>query len=161
MEYQQALEPRTKIVAGDRRLTMLLMGIWQGLRRGPGRCAPAEDFFAALPEDLWTDCCVVEMTADGGWQVCRVGETIARHSGVPAAPVRVADLPPQSLLAASIRELKHAQESGVPILDDGEAQVENGRRSLFRSIVLPLGDEEGRVVQLLVGARCRVILDDA
>ena len=161
MEYGQALEPRTKIVAGDRRLTMLLMGLWQGLRRGPGCCPPAEDFFAALPEDLWTDCCVVEMTADGGWQVCRVGETIARRSGVPVAPMRVADLPPQSLLAASIRELKHAHETGVPILDEGEAQDEHGRRALFRSIVLPLGDDEGRIVQLLAGTRCRVIPEDA
>ena len=161
MEYQQGLEPHTKIVAGDRRLTMLLMGIWQGLRPGPGRCAPAEDFLAALPEDLWTDCCVVEMTVDGGWQVCRVGETIARRSGVGAAPVRVADLLPQSLLATSIRELKHARRTGAPILDEGEARDENGRRALFRSILLPLGDEEGRIVQVLAGARCRVLLEDA
>ena len=75
--------------------------------------------------------------------------------------MRVADLPPQSLLAASIRELKQAHETGVPILDEGEARDENGRRALFRSIVLPLGDEEGRIVQLLAGARCRVIPEDA
>ena len=161
MEYGQGLQPSTKIVAGDRRLTMLLMGLWQGLRRGTGFCTPAEDFLAALPEDLWTDCFVVEMAAEGGWQTCRIGETIARRSGVPAESARVADLPPHSLLANSIRELEHAYKTGAPILDEGETRDENGRRALFRSILLPLVDEEGRVVQILVGARCRICPEDA
>ena len=161
MADREGQEPRTKIFAGDRRLTMCLMGLWQGLRRDAGRCALAAEFFAAMPEDLWTDCFVVEMTVDGGWQVCRVGETIARRSGVSAAPAPVADLPPQTLLAASIRELKDAHRTGIPILDEGETWDENGRRTLFRSILLPLGDEEGRVVQFLAGARWRVALEDA
>ena len=161
MEYRQAQEPGTKIVSDDRRLTMHLMGLWQGLRPGAASCAPAEDFFAALPDDLWTDCCVVEMAADGNWRMCRVGETIARRSGVPAAPARVAELPPQSLLATATRELENALRTCAPILGEGEAWDEIGRRTLFRSILLPLGDEEGRVMQILVGARCHVCLEDA
>ncbi len=161
MADQKGLEPHTKIFAGVRRLTMCLMGRRPGLRRDDGGCALAAEFFAAMPEDLWTDCVVVEMAVDGGWQVCRVGETIARRSGVPAAPAPVADLPPQTLLAASIRELEDAHRTGIPILDEGEARDDNGRRTLYRSILLPLGDEEGRVVQFLAGARRRVDPEDA
>ncbi len=161
MAQRQGLEQRTKIVAGDRRLTIYLMGLWQGLRPDTGGCAPAKEFLATLSEILWADCCVVEIAADGGWQICRVGEVMARRSGVRAASVPVADLPPQSLLAASIRGLKDAHRTGVPILNEGEARDEKGRRTLFRSILLPLGDEQGRVVQYLAGARCRVVLEDA
>jgi hypothetical protein len=161
MEYRQGAELSPKIVAGDRRLTLHLMGLWQGLRCGAKSYTLAEDFFAALAEDLWADCCVVEILGDGDWLISRIGETIARRSGVRTVPVRVADLPPQSVLAASVRELEAAKRTGVPILDEGEAEDENGRPAVYRSILLPLADQEGRFVQFLAGARCRVCLEDS
>ena len=156
MEQRQGLGQGTKILAGDRRLTMHLMGVWQGLRGGGDPCVTAEDLFRALPEDLWTDCCVVEITADGDRRISRVGDAIARHSGVRAVPARVVDLPPQSLLAQSVREIEDAQKAGIPILDEGEARDEQGRLVLFRSILLPLVDGEGANVTFLAGARCRL-----
>ena len=161
MEYGQGVEPSAKIVAGDRRLTVHLMGLWQGLRSGENSCTLAEDFFAALTEDLWADCCVVEIAADGDWVMSRIGETIGRRSGVRAVPVRVAELPRQSVLAASVRELEIAKRTGTPILDEGETEDETGRPAVYRSILLPLADQEGRFVQFLAGARCRVCLEDA
>jgi hypothetical protein len=161
MEYGQGVEPSAKIVASDRRLTVHLMGLWQGLRCGANSWTMAEDLVAALAEDLWADCCFVEIAADGDWVVSRIGETIARRSGVRTVPVRVAQLPPQSVLAASVRELEIAKKTGTPILDEGEVEDETGRPAMYRSIILPLADQEGRLVQFLAGARCRVCLEDS
>ena len=161
MEYGQGVRQSTKIIAGDRRLTMHLMGLWQGVRHGANSCAPAEDFFAVLPEDLWADCCVVEMADDGSWEVSRMGGNIARRSGVPDAPIKIDDLPPRSLMATSVCEIADAKRTGAPILNEGETEDETGRSALFRSILLPLADNEGRIVQYLAGARCRVRREDA
>ena len=161
MEFGQEVELSTKIIASDRRLTMNLMGLWQGVRCGTNSCAPADDFFSILPEDLWADCCVVEKARDGNWQISSIGETIARRSGVSGVPVRTEDLLPQSLLANSIRGLEDAKRTGAPIVDEGEVEDETGRRALFRSILLPLADQEGRIVQYLAGARSRVRHEDA
>ena len=135
---------------------MRLMGIWQGLRNGTAACAPAEEFFASVPTDLWTDCCVVTKGAGNDWELTRIGETIARRSGVHGEKVRIADLPSDSLLAIAVRELEDAVKSGAPILDEGEGQDEEGHPALYRSILLPLAGEDGAVDLLVAGARCRM-----
>lgn len=155
MEYRQGLEPFSKIVAGDRRLTMRLMGIWQGLRYGAKTCAPAAEFFAAVPEDLWSDCCVVTRTEGEAWELRRIGETIARRSSIGAGQAKIEDLRPESLLAIAVSELEDVIKSGAPILSEGEAQDENGHPALYRSILLPLAAEDGTISQLVAGARCR------
>lgn len=156
MQYREGLEPFAKIVAGDRRLTMRLMGIWQGLRYGKTACAPAAEFFASVPSDLWTDCCVLTRGSDKAWEVTRIGETIARRSGIHGDKARIADLPPDSLLAIAVRELDDAVKSGAPILGEGEGQDEEGHPALYRSILLPLAGDNGAIDLLVAGARCRM-----
>ncbi|MDH3242133.1 MAG: hypothetical protein OEO83_15875 [Alphaproteobacteria bacterium] len=156
MQYRQGLEPFAKIVAGDRRLTMRLMGIWQGLRYGTTTCAPAAEFFASVPSDLWTDCCVVTRGEGKDWELTRIGETIARRSGVRAERTPIGDLPPDSLLAIAVRELDDAIKSGAPILGEGTGQDEEGHPALYRSILLPLAGEDGEIDLLVAGARCRM-----
>jgi hypothetical protein len=161
VQHRQGLEPFAKIVAGDRRLTMRLMGIWQGLRNGTSACAPASEFFASVPSDLWTDCCVVTRGSDEAWEISRVGETIARRSGIRGEIMRLADLPPNSLLAQAVRELDDAVTSGAPILGEGEGQDEAGHPTLYRSILLPLAGDSGSVELLVAGARCRMRSQDS
>jgi len=156
VEYRQGLEPFAKIVVGDRRLTMRLMGIWQGLRYGQKTCAPAVEFCAAVPDDLWADCCIVTRDAAEEWELRRIGETIARRSSVRGRKARIAELRRESILAMAVSELDDAIKSGAPILNEGEAQDEHGYPALYRSILLPLAGEGGAIVQLLAGARCRV-----
>lgn len=160
MEYRQGLEPFAKIVVGDRRLTMRLMGIWQGLRYGAKTCAPASEFFAAVPDDLWNDCCIVTKAEGEQWELRRIGENIARRSGVGGERIMVGNLKPESLLATAVRELDDAVKSGAPILSEGEIQDENGYPALYRSILLPLAGEDGSIAQLVAGARCRIRAQD-
>lgn len=161
MQYRQGLEPFAKIVAGDRRLTMRLMGIWQGLRYGSKACAPAAEFFASVPPDLWADCCVVTKGKGNDWELTRIGETIARRSGIEGDKAKVSDLPPHSLLAIALRELDDALKSGAPILDEGEGQDEEGHPALYRSILLPLAGVDGGIDLLVAGARCRMRTQNA
>ena len=90
-----------------------------------------------------------------------MGPTIGRCSGVSRETTKIDGLPAGSLLAAAVRDLDIAYGSQVPILDEGETQDRNGRRALFRSILLPLADASGRIIKFVAGARCRVCIHDA
>ncbi len=161
MEQNKGIERSIKIFAADRRLTMPLAGLWQGARVGGERCARADLFLASLSEELLTDCCFVERADHGGWELRRIGPTIGRCSGVSCETTKIDDLPAGSLLAAAVRDLDIVYGSQVPILDEGETQDRNGRRALFRSILLPLADASGRIIKFVAGARCRVCIHDA
>lgn len=144
-----------KLLTGDRRLTIRLMGLWEGSRLGSEPYVRADVFLDSLSEDLLNDCCIVEIAADGECELRRIGKTIGRRSAVSGETARVADLPPKSLLAIAVRQLKDACTFGAPILDEGETRGENGETLLYRSILLPLCDDSGRTVRFLAGARCR------
>lgn len=161
MEPTRGLIAPTKIIASDRRMTMHMMGLWQGLRPGPAACARFDEFAAAMPEDFWVDCCVVETTADGGCEIQRIGENLAYRSGIAERVAKLSELPEESFLAVALRDYEVALARRAPILDEGEARDAMGRTVLFRSIILPLAEDDGKVTQLLVGARCRVRAEDA
>ena len=161
MEQSETVERSVKIFTGDRRLTMRLMGLWQAARVGGERCARKNLFSATLPEELLTDCCFVEKADDDGWELHRIGSTIGRCSEVAGASAKIDDLPAGSLLAAAVCELEKAYTSEVPIIDEGEAQDIDGRSTLFRSILLPLADASGQIVEFVAGARCRVCIHDS
>lgn len=161
MERVQGMHIPAKIIVGDRRLTMHLMGLWQGLRRGADARVYADDYMAAIPEGFLTDCCIVSAAADGGCEVRLIGENLARRAGTGVPSARLSDLPPDSLLGAALRDHSVAFSHGAPIIDEGEARDGDGRRVLFRSIMVPLAGDDGRLVQLLAGARCRPCAADA
>ena len=155
------LEIPIKILTGDRRLTIRLMGLWKGSRLGSEPYVRADVFLDSLSEDLLDDCCIVEIAAHGECELRRIGKTIGRRSAVNGETATVADLPPKSLLAVAVRQLKDACTFGAPILDEGETRGENGGTLLYRSILLPLCEEGGRTVQFLAAARCREKVDAA
>ena len=154
MEALKDMEPLAELFNGDRRLTIILMGYWQGIRLDDERCARAKLFHALLPDDLAQDCCTVVPGLGGNWQLRQIGEQIARHSGISGPMAALADLPPGSLLAEATRDLDDAFNFAAPVIHEGETCDGEGAPALFRSILLPLSDERGRVTQLLAAARC-------
>ena len=161
MEQSQSLERRAKIVLGDRRLTMQLIGLWQAVRVDGERCPRANMFLVTLSHDLLTDCCVVERADDGEWELRCIGPTIGDRSGVYCETAKIDDLPVGSLLAAAVCDLQKAYTSQVPIIYEGEAQDKSGRKTLFRSVLLPLADPNGKIIKFVAGARQRVCAHDA
>ncbi len=157
MEPNRSLEPLAELFSGDRRLTIRLMGFWQGARRAAERCARADDFLAMVPEDLIGDCCVAMLNAGGAWELHDIGDDIARHSGINGPSAKLADVAPGTLLAEAVRGLDDAFNFISPVLHEGETWGANGCRALFRSILLPLADDQGRVMQVLAAARCGAV----
>ena len=161
MEQRTSVERSLKTIPGERRLIMQLMSAWQVARGDGERCPRGDMFPVTLSEELLNSCCVVERADDGGWELRCIGATIGRSSGVSCETAKIDDLPAGSLLAAAVYELQKAYTSQAPITHEGEAQDENGRRILFRSILLPLADPNGQIIKFVVGARCRVCIQDA
>lgn len=154
MEVSRNLEPLVELISGDRRLTIRLMGLWQTVRVDANRCARADDFLSILPDELIADCCTAVLRADGTWRLYDIGDDIGRVSGITVPSVKREDVSLGSILAEAVRDLDDAFNFISPIIHEGEARDENGSRVIFRSILLPLADKQGRVTQILVAARC-------
>ncbi len=167
MEETKGIEKPLGIFTGDFRLTMQLMGFWQDSRPGGVGCARADLFLgylsmANLTQGLLADCCFMGKAPDGDWNVSHIGTKIGRCSGITdRKTVNVHDIPATSLLGVAVSDLDKAYVCQVPILNEGDTQDENGRRALFRSILLPLADANGMIIKIAVGARCRICIHDA
>ncbi len=150
-----------KIVAGERRLTMLLMGYWQELR--DGRRAPlVRAFKTAVPPDLLTDCFTLlpAETPDRG-RLHDIGERIARVSGIAATSLTLSEVPGDTLIGMAAKWLDRALETGVPVVDEGEFEDRHGAHILYRATLLPLANEQDEIVQVLGGARCKAGAEDS
>ena len=149
-------EAPAKILASERRLTMLLVGHWQEAREGR-RCPRASDFTALVPDELLADCFTYEPagSGEGGW-LRDIGAALARVSGVAVGEMALGDAPPDSLLGMAIKSLAQALQDGTPVLDDGAFEDQkSGVKQLYRATLLPLENDAGEVALVIGGARCK------
>ena len=145
-----------RIVAGERRLTMLLVGYWQETRNGR-RCPLASDFADALPAELLTDCFTYEPAETGeGGRLRDIGAALARASGVATTELGLAEAPPNTLIGVAVESLERTLREGTPVLDDGTFEDGGGARRLYRAILLPLENEAGEIALVVGGARCKL-----
>lgn len=144
----------TKIIGGDRRLTMQLMGQWQDLRRKQ-RCPPVDPFLAAVPARLREDCFLLVPDDPGVGRLEQVGESIGRFSGISGTTLDLAQVSADTLLGVATRSIDQVLGRGAAFLDEGTYCDRDGRRLLFRAILLPLQDESGEIVRVFGGARCK------
>ncbi len=144
-----------KIVAGERRLTMLLMGYWQELR--DGRRAPlARALKTAVPLDLLADCfTLLPAETPERSRLHDIGERIARVSGIEATSLTLSEVPGNTLIGMASKWLDRTLEQAVPVVDEGEFEDRHGARILYRATLLPLANEQDEIVQVLGGARCK------
>ncbi len=165
-------EAPPKFVAGERRLTMLLVGYWQEAREGR-RCPLASDFTALVPDELLADCFTFEPAAEstaestgestgesvgagGGGRLRDIGAALARVSGIAVTEMAPGDVPSNSLLGVAIKLLGRALQEGTPVLDDGAFEDQGGVRRLYRATLLPLENDAGEIALVIGGARCKV-----
>ncbi len=144
-----------KIVAGERRLTMLLMGYWQELRAG--RRAPlVRALKTAVPPDLLADCFTLlpAETPDQS-RLHDIGERIARVSGIEATSLTLSEVPGNTLIGMASKWLDRTLETGAPVVDEGEFEDRHGAHILYRATLLPLANEQNEIVQVLGGASCK------
>ncbi len=144
-----------KIVAGERRLTMLLMGHWQALR--DGRRAPlVRALKTGVPPDLLSDCFTLlpAETPDRS-RLHDIGARIARVSGIEATSLALSEVPGNTLIGMASKWLDRTLEQATPVVDEGEFEDQHGARILYRATLLPLANEQGEIVQVLGGASCK------
>ncbi len=150
-----------KIVAGERRLTMILMGYWQELR--DGRRAPlVRALKTGVPPDLLADCFTLlpAETPDRG-RLHDIGERIARVSGIAVMSLTLSEVPGGTLIGIASKWLGQALEIRAPVVDEGEFEDRHGARFLYRAILLPLANERDEIVQVLGGAHCKAGAEDS
>ncbi len=141
-----------KIVAGERRSTLLLMGYWQELRA----------FKTAVPPDLLADCFTLlpAETPDRS-RLHDIGERLARVSGIAVTSLALSEVPGGTLIGVAAKWLDRALETGVPVVDEGEFEDRHGAHILYRATLLPLANEQDEIVQVLGGARCKAGAEDS
>ncbi|MCH8998385.1 MAG: PAS domain-containing protein [Proteobacteria bacterium] len=154
-------EIATKIVAGEHRLTMLLMGHWQELR--DGRRAPlVRAFKTAVPLDLLADCFILlpAETPDRR-RLHDIGERIARVSGIAVTSLMLSEVPGETLIGVASKWLVRTLELGAPVVDEGEFEDRHGARILYRATLLPLANQQDEIIQVLGGARGKAAAEDS
>ncbi len=148
-------EELPSFVAGERRLTMLLVGYWQEARKGR-RCPLASDFTALVPDEILADCFTYVPAAPGkGGRLRDIGAALARVSGIAVTDMARGDAPPNSLLGVVGEFLERALQEGTPVLGNGAFEDRGGVRQLYRAMLLPLENEAGEIALVVGGARCR------
>jgi len=140
----------------ERRINMRLMGYWQTLR-GSGADVPVERFDPAAISDLWAHCFVIELAGDSKDPSFRhIGEKIAFESRVDTEARKVSEVPDGTLLGMAARLTSEVKQIHFPVVDSGEFQDSEGRRRLYRSILVPFSDKAGAITLLVGAARCTV-----
>ncbi len=152
-------ETPPRFTAGERRLSMLLVGHWQEAREDR-RCPLAGDFTALVPDELLADCftyepAVVSAGVGEGGRLRDIGEALARISGIAVRDMALGDAPPNSLLGMAIKSLGQTLREGTPVLDDGAFEDQSGAKRLYRAALLPLENDAGEVALVIGGARCK------
>lgn len=143
----------------ERRLSMRLMAYWQDLRDGRP-CAPAARFRPDAIKDLWDDCFILppgpDLTRVG---FVHLGSKLAQNSGLTTSHPLVSDVPAGSVLARTLELVPDLLATGRPALDSGEAKDQEGRTCLYRTILLPLGDDMDAIKLILGGTRFKVVTE--
>lgn len=114
----------------------------------------------AIPE-LWPWCFLIDVEARAQGRIVAAGSGHHDFHGRNPEGMSLTELPEATLLGQAVAFAGDVLERKVPASYGGNFIDIHGRDLLYRSILLPLGEdrpehEGGRIVALLGGANCRV-----
>ena len=140
----------------ERRLVRRLLAYWQE-RRG-GREFPAlGDIDAEAIGDMWPSCFVLDTISNREFPYFRyLGSDLFKYSGIFLSGETDWAL---TLLDKAVGNFREALETRVPILIEDELIRYDGSRLLFRSVLLPLSDDQ-ETVNFLLGAANGILRHD-
>ena len=141
----------------ERRLVMRLLAYWRGILPENG-FPPTSLVDPHALGDIWPTCFVLQFPDESAEPVfCKAGHAIAVTIDGDFEGMRVSALSHESLAEHATFFADEVRARKVPITRGGAFSDPQGVIQLFRSILLPLGDETGRIEGLLGGASCRRI----
>lgn len=154
MEHKRDTE--NNVVPRERRLNMRLMAFWWD-KRADRRFPSVEDFDPQELSDVWTHCFTLHPQDPFEQSVFRyVGDSIAAGSGINGAEITVDKLGENSLLDHATRNVGEVLTQQIPVIRSGEFVNEEGETAMFRSILLPLSQDQATINCVVGGARCKV-----
>jgi hypothetical protein len=132
----------------ERRLNQRVYGRWSEHCQ-PGRFpAPGDIRAEDLGED-WDSCFILDARGDHGYpKFAYLGRRLAKFSGVFLSGRQDWN---RTVLDKATEQVAQVLKSGGPVLCDDELTLYDGRRLLFRSVLLPLS-ADGIAITHLLGA---------
>ncbi len=144
----------------ERRLTMRLLNYWQELR-GVRRFPSLGDINPEAVGDIWENCYVLDVgTTSRDPMFSYLGQRLAKLSGVYIRGNSLADLENGTLLDQATRHVPEVLETCAPVTSEDEFIRYDGVTIIYRSIVLPLSDDQKTVSHLLGGANGKEVMRD-
>ncbi|NQV83260.1 MAG: PAS domain-containing protein [Rhodospirillales bacterium] len=144
----------------ERRLVLRLLAHWRILC-GDRKLPAMSDIDPTAIPDIWPHCFLLEIgQAEGGHIFRASGDQIDNHATGSLVGMRVADAPPDALPGLAVAYIEEVLKKGVPISRGGEFTKPNGTRVLYRSILLPMGENYHTISGILGAANCREIVEN-
>ncbi len=138
----------------ERRLNQRVYRHWCECRRPDRFPAPAEISAATIGED-WDSCFILDARGDHGYPKFEyLGRRLAKFSGVFLSGRRDWT---RTVLDKATEQVAKVLSSGGPVLCDDELTLFDGRRLLFRSVLLPLSVDGAAITHLLGAANGKLI----
>jgi hypothetical protein len=148
----EAINPR------ERRLVLRLLSYWREIAGERAMPRPS-DVDGSKISDMWGHCFMLDVPDNGeplfryvGEHYASAGEFVGQAVSAPGG---------DTLLGQAASYHRQVLARGIPITLGGQFVSREKNTVLYRSILLPLGEEEGRVIALLGGANCRELAADS
>ena len=133
----------------ERRLNRRIYNYWEVKRGGAGFPMPAEVKADELGED-WPFCFILDISASFGFpKFDFLGAELAKFSGVFLSGRNDWT---STVLDKATEQVGRVVESSGPVFCDDELTLFDGRRLLFRSVLLPLSADSMTITHLLGAA---------
>lgn len=161
MDTQYAPSEHTDAPQGmERRMVLRLLAqwrAWQGDDAFPSFAAVAPETIS----EMWGYCFVLDFLGHENDPVVRmIGESLSEYLPREIANCRLSEVPANTLLEHAASYYQEVLDRRVPISRGGEFRKYDGKKVLYRSIVLPMSDDGHRISGLLGAANCREVAGD-
>jgi len=140
----------------DKRLVWQLLNYWQDCRGDRDFPALSEIDSVAISH-LWPHCFVLDTRAAPNFPYFQyLGPELAKYSGVLLSGQTDWN---QTLLDKAVGQFNDSIQKRLPVLVEDEMTLFDGAKLLFRSVILPLSDDQDQINYLLGGANGKIAED--
>lgn len=137
----------------DKRLVWQLLNYWQDCR-GTRDFPSLSDIDPEAIDHLWPHCFVLDTVAASNFPYFNyLGPELAKYSGILLSGQSNWT---QTLLDKAVDQFNEAVEKRLPVIVEDEMTLFDGGQLLFRSVLLPLSDDQKTINYLLGGANGKI-----
>jgi len=154
-QQHRVLEQRRQALAllGEQRLIRRLHAYWDA--KCSKRPYPSlDDITVAEIADLWPHCFVLDAASQQTPYFLYLGPELARYTGVFLSGGQSWS---QTLLDKAVDRFHEALDERRPVVTEDTVRLYDGSRLLYRSVLLPLGDNDSQINFLLGAANGQLV----